>query len=69
MSIWIANITASQFEVCLQESRTFDGPHTNIMVVSVDYFYFKPFTKGLVEHFSLNLNSAQLVIESTKISK
>ena len=33
MSVWIANISTSRFEVCLQESRTFDGPHNNIMVV------------------------------------
>ena len=33
MSVWIANISTSQFEVCLRESSTFDGPHNNIMVV------------------------------------
>ena len=33
MSVWIENISRSRFEVCLQESRTFDGPHSNIMVV------------------------------------
>ncbi|KAL9963348.1 hypothetical protein ACROYT_G032545 [Oculina patagonica] len=32
MSVWIANVSTSQFEVCLQESRTFDGSHSNIMV-------------------------------------
>lgn len=34
MSVWIERVTTSQFEVCLQESRTFDGLHSNIMVVS-----------------------------------
>ncbi len=34
MNVWIANVSTSQFEVCLQESRTFDGSHSNIMVVS-----------------------------------
>ena len=33
MSVWIANISTSQFEVCLRESSTFDGPHNNIIVV------------------------------------
>ncbi|KAJ7369459.1 hypothetical protein OS493_038796 [Desmophyllum pertusum] len=33
MSVWIANVsTSTQFEVCLRESRTFDGPHSNIAV-------------------------------------
>ena len=35
MSVWIESLTTSQFEVCLQESRLFDGPHQNIMVVSL----------------------------------
>ena len=34
MSVWIESVTTSQFEVCLQESRTFDGPHSNLAVVS-----------------------------------
>ena len=33
MNVWIANISTTQFEVCLRESRTFDGPHSNIMMV------------------------------------
>ena len=33
MSVWIESATTSQFEVCLQESRTFDGPHNNLVVV------------------------------------
>ena len=35
MSLWIESVTTSQLEVCLQESRIFDGPHENIMVVSL----------------------------------
>ena len=33
MSVWIEDVTRSQFEVCLRESRTFDGPHSNLAVV------------------------------------
>ena len=33
MNVWIENVTTSQFEVCLRESRTFDGPHNNLAVV------------------------------------
>ena len=33
MNVWIENVTASHFEVCLRESRTFDGPHSNLAVV------------------------------------
>ncbi|KAJ7391078.1 hypothetical protein OS493_020098 [Desmophyllum pertusum] len=32
MSVWIASVSTSQFEVCLHESRTFDGPHSKLMV-------------------------------------
>lgn len=45
MSVWIESVTTSQFEVCLQESRLFDGPHQNIMVVSlfiIIYFPVRP---------------------------
>ncbi|KAJ7362159.1 hypothetical protein OS493_013251, partial [Desmophyllum pertusum] len=37
MSVWIANVSTSQFEVCLRESRTFDGPHSNIAVNWLSY--------------------------------
>jgi len=46
MSVWIESLTTSQFEVCLQESRLFDGPHQNIMVVSlfiIIYFPVRPY--------------------------
>ena len=33
MSVWIESLSRSQFEVCLRESRTFDGPHSNLVVV------------------------------------
>nr|XP_058961641.1 uncharacterized protein LOC131788567 [Pocillopora verrucosa] len=32
MSVWIESLSRSQFEVCLRESRTFDGPHRNLVV-------------------------------------
>ena len=37
MNIWIANVSTSQFEVCLQESRTFDGTHDKLIVVCYAY--------------------------------
>ncbi|XP_078381917.1 uncharacterized protein LOC144664633 isoform X2 [Oculina patagonica] len=32
MSVWIESVSTSQFEVCLQESRTFDGLHNKLAV-------------------------------------
>ena len=34
MLVWIENISPSEFEVCLQESRVFDGLHEGLIVVS-----------------------------------
>lgn len=33
MNAWIKSISTRDFEVCLQESRTFDGPHSDLSVV------------------------------------
>ena len=33
MNVWIESISRSQFDVCLRESRTFDGSHSNLVVV------------------------------------
>ena len=33
MNIWIANVSTNHFEVCLQESTTFDGLHDKLLVV------------------------------------
>ena len=33
MNIWIANVSTNHFEVCLQESTTFDGLHDKLSVV------------------------------------
>ncbi|KAJ7350952.1 hypothetical protein OS493_037639 [Desmophyllum pertusum] len=40
MSVWIANVSTSQFEVCLHESRTFDGPHSKLMVNWMAYEHY-----------------------------
>ena len=42
MSVWMENITTSQFEVCLRESRALDGGHSKISVVSRDDAIFQP---------------------------
>ena len=34
MNVWIEHVSTTQFEVCLQEWRKFDGPHSNLSVVS-----------------------------------
>lgn len=34
MLVWIENISPSEFEVCLRESRVFDGSHEKLRVVS-----------------------------------
>ena len=33
MNVWIESVSTREFEVCLRESRTFDGPHSNLYVV------------------------------------
>ena len=33
MDVWIESFSKTEFEVCLRESRTFDGPHSNLYVV------------------------------------
>ena len=33
MDVWIESVSTTEFEVCLRESRTFDGPHSNLYVV------------------------------------
>ncbi|XP_078382502.1 uncharacterized protein LOC144665191 isoform X2 [Oculina patagonica] len=37
MSVWIESVSKSQFEVCLREARTFDGPHNNLAVSWMAY--------------------------------
>ncbi|XP_044165460.1 uncharacterized protein LOC114965419 isoform X3 [Acropora millepora] len=32
MNVWIESVSTREFEVCLRESRTFDGPHSNVYV-------------------------------------
>ena len=34
MLVWIESVSSSEFEVCLQESRVFDGLHEGLKVVS-----------------------------------
>ena len=48
MSFWIENVTRSQLKVCLRESRTFDGPHSNIVVVWQAFLLFSTFTKFVI---------------------
>ncbi|XP_068736600.1 uncharacterized protein [Montipora capricornis] len=33
MNVWIETIFRTHFVVCLRESRTFDGPHSNLLVI------------------------------------
>ena len=39
MLVWIEKVSPSEFEVCLQESRVFDGLHEGLKVVSRYSFY------------------------------
>ena len=55
MSVWIAKVSTEQFEVCKRESRTFDGPHSNIMVVRHNF-------RALLVNKNLVLNGIQLGI-------
>ena len=37
MHLWMENVTLTQFEVCLRESRALDGGHNKIVVVSDEF--------------------------------
>ena len=37
MHVWMENVTLTQFEVCLRESRAFDGGHNKIVLVSDEF--------------------------------
>ena len=41
MDVWIESLSKTEFEVCLRESRTFDGPHSNLYVVCYKTGYGK----------------------------
>ena len=43
MSVWMENVTAGNFELCLRESRAMDGGHDKIVVVSCDSELFIDF--------------------------
>ncbi|CAH3104297.1 unnamed protein product [Pocillopora meandrina] len=40
MNIWIANVSTNHFEVCLQESTTFDGLHDKLLVNWMAYEHY-----------------------------
>ncbi|XP_015775424.1 PREDICTED: uncharacterized protein LOC107353601 [Acropora digitifera] len=42
MDVWIESLSKTEFEVCLRESRTFDGPHSNLSVNWMAYEQFLP---------------------------
>ena len=47
MGVWIESISTTDFEVCLRESRTFSGPHSNLYVVC-QYLVLVRMTKGTI---------------------
>ncbi|XP_068705736.1 uncharacterized protein [Montipora foliosa] len=40
MNVWIESISRTHFMVCLRESRTFDGPHSNLIVNWMAYEHY-----------------------------
>ncbi|XP_068736598.1 uncharacterized protein [Montipora capricornis] len=40
MNVWIESIFRTHFVVCLRESRTFDGPHSNLLVTWMAYKHY-----------------------------
>ena len=50
MDVWIESLSKTEFEVCLRESRTFDGPHSNLSVVCHKRSYGK-FTTSKNKNF------------------
>ncbi|XP_068735671.1 uncharacterized protein [Montipora capricornis] len=40
MNVWIESVSRTQFVVCLRESRTFDGPHSNLIVNWMAYEHY-----------------------------
>ena len=47
MHVWMENVTLTQFEVCLQESRALDGGHNKIVVVSDEFIKKNDFITNL----------------------
>ncbi|XP_068736596.1 uncharacterized protein [Montipora capricornis] len=40
MNVWIESVFRTHFVVCLRESRTFDGPHSNLLVNWMAYKHY-----------------------------
>ncbi|XP_068706596.1 uncharacterized protein [Montipora foliosa] len=40
MNVWIESVFRTHFVVCLRESRTFDGPHSNLLVNWMAYEHY-----------------------------
>ncbi|XP_068706600.1 uncharacterized protein [Montipora foliosa] len=61
MNVWIESISKTHFVVCLRESRTFDGPHSNLVVNWMAYEHYprlwkvKQATKILFSNYEIPL--------------
>lgn len=50
MNVWIEHVSTTRFEVCLQEWRKFDGPHSNLSVVSKNSVLFFTGVRHYAQH-------------------
>ena len=62
MNVWITNVSANRFEVCLQESTTFSGLHDKLSVVCKNVTMTKSIShgRGIASNFLLFFHFAEL---------
>ena len=62
MNVWITNVSANRFEVCLQESTTFSGLHDKLSVVCKNVTMTKSISRGrgIASNFLLFFHLAEL---------
>ena len=39
MALWVEDLKAESFKICLREAKIFDGPHKNLKIVGNPEFY------------------------------
>ena len=56
MALWVEDLKAESFKICLREAKIFDGPHKNLKIVGNPEFYrgcprkiFMQYTTFLIE--------------------
>ena len=54
MAVWVEDLRADNFNICLREAKIFDGPHKGIKIVSKFDFCFMSFVTLINKALSKN---------------